>query len=539
MKLSKNKYYYLALCFISLYSLFNIFVAFSFGEILNLVKTSNYDKFLAIILKALLVILLLAISFYYKEKFKRKYLAGEVYNLSNRVFTSTLLSSSEQNSGKVISLLTNDIVLSLTSRINLTFVVVENIILLTFAILALLSQRLSLSLVVILAALILVNFPKLFKGFLSKYRKIQTENLSKFNNFISNSLGGFATIKDFSAETAFLKDMDKYGKEFEKSMVSSKLSINLANNIQYGFSFLIQIIIILLAAVLIHLGYLEIGSILIVGQLLSFVSEPIEEIVNAKNEDLANDLIIKNLGEVENKVEADGTIDKNSLDEKIELKNISLNFSSKQVFDKVNLTLVKGKKYALMGKSGSGKSTLFKLIKGEIKADKGKVLIDGVDINDLTRESKRNIFQAIGQDTFLFNGTIRHNIFLYDNFSEDKYREILQRVNMRATIEALAEKDMTIIGEKSQDLSGGQRQRIQVARGLIRDKDVYLFDEVTANLDEENANLLEETIKSLDKTVLAIRHRIDPSLRNYDYIIYIDKKKVKVMDYQEFIEKQE
>ncbi|MCI7239437.1 MAG: ABC transporter ATP-binding protein [Anaerococcus sp.] len=234
-----------------------------------------------------------------------------------------------------------------------------------------------------------------------------------------------------------------------------------------------------------------------------------------------------------------GQLIRNSLDEKIELKNISLNFSSKQVFDKVNLTLVKGKKYALMGKSGSGKSTLFKLIKGEIKADKGKVLIDGVDINDLTRESKRNIFQAIGQDTFLFNGTIRHNIFLYDNFSEDKYREILQRVNMRATIEALAEKDMTIIGEKSQDLSGGQRQRIQVARGLIRDKDVYLFDEVTANLDEENANLLEETIKSLDKTVLAIRHRIDPSLRNYDYIIYIDKKKVKVMDYQEFIEKQE
>ncbi|WP_243342413.1 hypothetical protein [Anaerococcus sp. AGMB09787] len=103
MKLSKNKYYYLALCFISLYSLFNIFVAFSFGEILNLVKTSNYDKFLAIILKALLVILLLAISFYYKEKFKRKYLAGEVYNLSNRVFTSTILSRSEQNSGKVIS----------------------------------------------------------------------------------------------------------------------------------------------------------------------------------------------------------------------------------------------------------------------------------------------------------------------------------------------------------------------------------------------------------------------------------------------------
>ncbi|WP_243342414.1 ABC transporter ATP-binding protein [Anaerococcus sp. AGMB09787] len=414
---------------------------------------------------------------------------------------------------------------------------VENIILLTFAILALLSQRLSLSLVVILAALILVNFPKLFKGYLSKYRKIQTENLSKFNNFISNSLGGFATIKDFSAEAAFLKDIGKYGKEFEKSMVSSKLSINLANNIQYGFSFLIQIMIILLAGVLIHLGYLEIGSILIVGQLLSFVSEPIEEIVNAKNEDLANDLIIKNLGEVENKVEADGTIDKNSLEEKIELKNISLNFSSKQIFDKVNLTLVKGKKYALMGKSGSGKSTLFKLIKGEIKVDKGKVLIDGVDINDITRESKKNIFQAIGQDTFLFNGTIRHNIFLYDNFSEDKYREILQRVNMRATIEALAEKDMTIIGEKSQDLSGGQRQRIQVARGLIRDKDVYLFDEVTANLDEGNANLLEDTIKNLDKTVIAIRHRIDPSLRNYDYIIYLDKKKLEFMDYQDFIDK--
>lgn len=536
MKFTKNKYFYISLIFISLYSLLNIFVAFSFGELLNMVDIKNYSEFKISLVKSLLVILLVAATFYFKEFFKRKYTASKIYELSSKVFSSIIQNKDKVNSGDTISFLTNDINMAISSKINFTYILIENLILLIFAIVALFKLRVSLSFAVIISSIILVNFPKLFKGFLSKYRKFQVDNLSKFNNFIANSLEGFDTIKDFSAEKTFIDDVNKISRAFEKSAVNSTVSINLVNNIQFGISFLIQLLIILFAGVLIYLGHLEIGSILIVGQLLSFITDPIEQIMYAKNEVSANDSIFKNIEAIEKDDNDKGTLIKENLEEKIELNDINLNFESKKVFDGLNLEIEKGKKYALMGKSGAGKSTLFKLIKGDLKADSGNILIDGINIGDLSKESKRNIFQSISQDSFMFNDTIKKNIFLYDDFSEDKYKDSLKKVNMYDTINNLEEKDLTIIDGKSHDLSGGQKQRIQIARALMRDKDVFLFDEVTANLDEDNAQLIEETIKNMNKTIIAIRHRVDDSLKNYDYIIYLDSGKANLMDYRSFIE---
>ncbi|MDO5047095.1 MAG: ABC transporter ATP-binding protein [Anaerococcus sp.] len=217
--------------------------------------------------------------------------------------------------------------------------------------------------------------------------------------------------------------------------------------------------------------------------------------------------------------------------------DIDLNFSSKEIFKNLNLRIEKGKKYALMGESGSGKSNLLRLIRGDLEPSRGEVLIDNIRVVDLNRDSKAKIFQNLGQDVFIFKETIRKNIFLYDDFSKKQLEEALKKANIYTKIESLKDKDLTVIASGGFDLSGGERQRISLARGLIRNKEIFLFDEDTANLDAYNAGFIEESIRKMDKTVIAIRHRIDGSLKDYDKIIYLDSKKAHVLTYEDFISK--
>lgn len=529
MKAENKSYLYLSWLMILGYSLLNIAIAFRFADVLNLVQTRNVSAFFVTVSQTMLVILLLAIFYYLKESFKRKHIAQEIHAVSQEVFASVMYTHETVNTGEMIALLTNDITSSLTAKWNLLFVLVENILLLLFAVGALFVLHKSLSVAVILAALILVNFPRLFKAFLSSRKQEQTQTLSHFNNVVSGTMEGFDTIQSFAAETVFQAQLTEEARHWEAANVRYKLAASLANYVQYGFSIIIQMMMILFAAVLIAKGYLAIGAILMVGQLLSFVSEPIEQIMSTRNEVLANHPVAERIKAVTAMVREEGEVAKDTLEEGLHLRNVSFSYGKKSIFENLNLFFEKGKKYAVVGESGTGKSTLLQLLSGECAPDSGTVEIDDVPIRNLTRHARAALIQRVGQDVFLFADTVKQNIFLYDDFSEDAYRDVLKKVNMADTIAALEKKGDTLIGTAASDLSGGQRQRIQIARGLIRDKEIYLLDEITSNLDAENARLVEDTICGLDKTVVAVRHRVDESLRNYDAIIVLGNGQAQIL----------
>ena len=174
---------------------------------------------------------------------------------------------------------------------------------------------------------------------------------------------------------------------------------------------------------------------------------------------------------------------------------------------------------------------------GELTPTQGEILIDDIKVKDLNKKAINNIFQKVSQNLFMFSNTLKYNICLYDAYSDEEYKKALIDANIYDRINSLPEKSDTIFEESKITLSGGERQRIQLARALLRDSDVFLFDEITSNLDIEHALSVEKTINSLDKTVISIRHKIDESLKYYDEILLLENGSVKKISYEDILEK--
>lgn len=192
-----------------------------------------------------------------------------------------------------------------------------------------------------------------------------------------------------------------------------------------------------------------------------------------------------------------------------------------------DLQLVPGQIVGLTGPSGSGKSTVAKtlmkrlpLLSGEIEVD------DSTEFDQISTENWLEHVAYLGPKTVLFDGTIEENLF-QDNSSDD-WQKILQDLNLCQFVTQLPQGYQTQVGENGSQLSPGQRQQIAVARAILNDKQVYIFDEVTSNIDPENADLILTAIKkiSLNKTVLLITHRLADLEQLSQLYLITDKKLV-------------
>ena len=533
----KSKLIIFSVLSILIYTALNIYVAFSLKNILDLVELKNNLMFKNSVLKALVIIFLMSLSYFLKSFMQRRLTAFELGEISEEIYSEILRSAEVNNSGETISFLTNDLNLAISSKINMCFSIVENGVLLIFAIISLYYLDVKIASMVLVFSIILSILPKLFSKGLSIRREIQVKDIGEMNNQISNTLNGIETIKSYSIEDVLVRDAYSFIEKSEKSLFKYSRFSQIANNSLFGITFISQILVIIFTAILILKGYLSIGVILLIGQLMSFIQEPISNILSSKNELNANREIFKQIEKIKTQDRRYGDKEKNNLENSIVLNNLSFSYGEHQIFSNVNLIFEKNKKYAILGKSGTGKSTLFKLLIGDLTPTQGEVLIDDIKVKDLNKESINNIFQKVSQNLFMFSNTLKYNICLYDAYSNEEYKKALIDANIYDRINSLPEKSDTIFEESKITLSGGERQRIQLARALLRDSDVFLFDEITSNLDIEQAILVEKTIYNLNKTVISIRHKIDESLKYYDEILLLENGSVKKISYEDILEK--
>ncbi len=198
------------------------------------------------------------------------------------------------------------------------------------------------------------------------------------------------------------------------------------------------------------------------------------------------------------------------------------------VFEGFDLTLAPGKMTALVGPSGGGKSTILNLIMRMYDPKSGKVLLDGQDISHATLASLREKIAYVSQDTFLFAGTIMHNIRLGREGAADK--EVIaaaKAANAHDFIMAQAKGYETDVGENGGLLSGGQRQRISIARAMLRDAEILLLDEATSALDAESEALFRDALQQLTegRTTIVIAHRLS-TVHQADTIVVLEGGKV-------------
>jgi len=224
----------------------------------------------------------------------------------------------------------------------------------------------------------------------------------------------------------------------------------------------------------------------------------------------------------------------------IELKHVTYAYDkTKEVLRDVSLRLEKGRKLALVGPSGGGKTTLCHLLPNFYRIEQGQLLIDGVDVRNMTLESLRKNIGIVQQDVFLFVGTIRDNIMYgRPDATEEEMIEAAKKANIHDYIMTLPNGYDTEIGERGVKLSGGQKQRVSIARVFLKDPAILILDEATSALDNTTEVLIQEALDALcvGRTTLVVAHRLS-TIRNADEIaVVLDGRIVERGTHEELIQ---
>lgn len=214
----------------------------------------------------------------------------------------------------------------------------------------------------------------------------------------------------------------------------------------------------------------------------------------------------------------------------INFDNVSFSYkeSKKNAISGIDLTIRESQSVALVGRSGSGKTTLIKLLMRFYDVDKGGITIDGINIKDFTKSNLRSLMGVVPQEPILFNETIGYNIgYGKENTSKEEIEAAAKLANIHEFIEGLPKKYETQVGERGIKLSGGQKQRLAIARMILSDPDIIIFDEATSQLDSENERLIQEAFWRVarDKTTIIIAHRLSTAMRA-DKIVVFEKGKI-------------
>lgn len=364
--------------------------------------------------------------------------------------------------------------------------------------------------------------------------KIYRKKNEKVSSFIGELVRGAHDIKMLNAENSFIKELDskiidlnneKY-KMDEKNRNYILLSATLSDIFSTGN--------IILSVFLITQNLLSIPNALVInnylGRLTSiiyFVSQFLEKV---KDFNLSSERVFAIMDSKEFGKEKFGKKHIDKVNGDFEFKNVTFTYANgHKVIDNMNFKIKANSTVAFVGKSGSGKTTVFNLLCKMYNIDYGNITIDGIDINELDKDSIRGNITIISQNPYIFNLSIRDNLRLVkENLTEEEMIEACKTACLEDFIKSLPDGYDTIIGEGGINLSGGERQRLAIARALVQKTEIILFDEATSALDNETQANIKKAIDNMknEYTILIIAHRLSTVI-DCDRILFLDEGKIK------------
>lgn len=464
---------------------------------------------------------------------------GVVRDLRNKMHKKALhlpLSYySDEKKGDLISRMTTDVMeiewsimqtLEMIFREPLTVIII-------FSLMLMISAKLTLYIIVLLpiAALFIAIISRSLKNASRKAK----ETLGSLISLIEETLGSIKVVKAFNAEKHLQEKFENTNEMFYKQSLRVYRQTDLSSPLSESIVMGILMLILFIGGNMVFNHELEASLFITYFGLASQLIPPIKQLTTSYNNIqkgiASEERINKILGADLEIHDAKEPKDMKDLKNGVEYKNVSFMYhkgGDGYVLKDINLTIEKGKTIALVGQSGSGKTTLADMLPRFYDADKGEILIDGVDIKQLRTRSLREHIGVVTQESILFNDTIYNNIlFGLEGKTEQEVIEAAKIANAHEFIMQMKEGYKTNIGDRGSKLSGGQKQRINIARAVLKDPDILILDEATSALDTESEKLVQEALQKLmkNRTSLVIAHRLS-TIINADEIIVMNKGEI-------------
>ncbi len=396
-------------------------------------------------------------------------------------------------------------------------------------IIACVEWRLSLAVFIVLSLYSLVSFLKV-KPILKSQKKLN-KAYEKSYGALYNSTFNFDVVKSSIAEPfENRKNIRNFGGIFKKYQSLMKLWMNMGawqqTILRVGFVFVFGLSIFFLRSDVLSPGEL----VMFVGY-TSLVYQPVAHLANNYRRLKRNMIVVEralSLFEVKAEKYKNGIELKNVRGE-ISFQNVSFHYKQKQsVLKNIDFDVRPGEAIALVGESGVGKTTLVDLISRYYKPTKGKILIDGHDVEKINLSSIRENIAIVPQEVSLFNDTIKNNIaYGKTSISDAKIIKVAKAANAHEFIQKFPKKYNQLVGQRGIKLSTGQKQRVAIARALLRDPKILILDEATSSLDSESEKKVQEALEYLIKgrTTFIIAHRLS-TICHADKIIVIEKGEI-------------
>ena len=425
-----------------------------------------------------------------------------------------------------------------------------------------LSLFLDVSILIIIGCVLLVQNTNLFLislisvpiyiiiifAFMKPFEKMNNDVMqsnSMVSSAIIEDINGVETIKSLtSEETRYQKIDSEFVDYLDKSFKLSKYSI-LQSSLKQGAQLILNIVILWFGAQIVMTGKISIGQLITFNTLLSYFTNPLENIINLQTKLQSAKVANNRLNEVylvESEFNNTQTLtDSQFLVGDICFEDISYKYGfGRDTLNDINLTIKQGDKVSLVGISGSGKTTLAKMIVNFFEPYKGRITINNNDLKMIDKKVLRQHINYLPQQAYIFSGSILENLTLGANqmISQEDIIKACEIAEIRQDIEQMPMGYQTELSDGA-GLSGGQKQRIALARALLTKAPVLILDEATSGLDVlTEKKVIENLMDMSDKTIIFVAHRLSISERTNQVIVLNQGKVIETGSHQELMTKQ-
>mgnify|MGYP001291528427 FL=1 len=498
-------------------------------------KNEGSDDVLIFMILIIVSTFLLKNIFNYLSLFFITYLRnGVIKDVRNELYDKiTELSVSyysEKKKGDVLSRISSDVIELQTSFLGILELIVKEplMIIFTLASMILINSKLA------LFVFIFIPISGLIISFIGKSLKRKSNRVQKeqglFLSLVDETLNGLKIIKSFTSESIFKQKFNDSTKKYYDFSNSLLNRTNLAGPIS-EFLGICSITILLWYGgqmVLVD-NSLDPSSFMVFLGLAYNILTPFKAISKAsykvKKGNAAAERVLQVL---DNKSLIEDPKDNKQIlnfQKSIEFKNVNFSYNNENAVKEFSFNLKKGETLALVGQSGSGKSTIANLVNRFYDIKNGEILIDGLNIKTITKNSLRKLIGLVTQDSILFNDTIKNNLLVaQNNATDDEIIEALKIANAWEFVKELTDGIYHNVGDSGNKLSGGQKQRLSIARAVLKNPPIMVLDEATSALDPESEKLVQNALEkmTMNRTSIVIAHRLS-TIKNAKHIAVLDR----------------